>query len=533
MSGIIQYTTAAALLLAIPCASAQTPPWVGLSAKGAQLHLDSVLGSHGPNEGDHFGHSVAAGDFNNDGYDDLVVGIPFDACSSDGAPICGSVQVRFGWSTGALGAALILDPAAPGAPVPPSSYAQYGRALAVGDFDNDGYDDLAVGEPEYNWGAYNAQGIVQLHFGLPGDQGSIQWAAQHWVLNSSALGGYPYQGERFGAAIATGDFNGDGRDELAVGAPQNYDFDSGERPGSVTVLDVSRGQPMVGGFEMTLGLSGLPDTPEHGEQFGASLASGDFNCDSYDDLAIGVPEEDGIGAVLVVYGSPNSLIFANHWYFSQWDLNQTINFSSKFGYALAAGDFDDSGCDDLAIGAPYFDGEGEAYTDMGIVAVVYGAPGGLSAFGREFLWEDSLYGVPGSSENGDRFGFALTADDFDGDGVDDLAIGTPGQDGVSGSSDSGSVTVVLGNRQRGLGPGRRLQPGNPPRYLIPDPSALPANYGYSLASGDFDGNGYGDLAIGAPLRSIPEGSVEAGAAAVVYGRERSLFEHGFELPPAL
>ncbi len=507
-------------LCAPVAAAAQSLPWIGLTGHGAQLLGEAEQGSHGPGADDHFGFALAAGDFNADGYDDLASGIPGNDCSA-AVTNCGSVQVRFGWSEGALGAVVTLDPAAAGAPDPAEEHDFYGVALAVGDFNADGNDDLAVGASGNAVGGESSAGAVQVHYGLPGGQGSIQWVAEH-ILHQD-VPGVPDNAdgsEFFGRALAAGDFDGDGFDDLAIGAPGNVA--GGPHVGNVVV-----GHGHIGGlvpfagFEMKLGLDGLPDTPEDGEEFGIALAAGDFNGDGFDDLAIGVPEEDGVGAVLVVYGSPNSLIFANHWYFGQWDLNRTTNPSGRFGAALAAGDFDGDGYDDLAVGEPLFDGDA-VLVDMGIVALVWGSPGGLTPAGHEFLWEDALYG-PGNSEAGDVFGADLAAGDFDGDGVDDLAIGTPRENDIA--VDSGAVTVVRGDRQRGLGPGRRLRPGDPLRTLIPDVTADGSRYGEALAAGDFDGDGFADLAIGAPFRNGGADPVDAGAAAVLYG---SLFRDGFE-----
>ena len=530
----------AATLLVSSAAAAQPRSWVGLAAGFAQIHQETGTYPHSPGSADHFGRAVAAGDFNGDGFDDLAAGIPGNDC--DGVTWdCGSVQVRFGWESGALGASLTLDPAAAGAPEPANAFDEYGRTLVAGDFDGDGFDDLAVGIP-FNLGLrpdgqFQKVGGVQIHHGRHGSNGSIDPAARHYLQQNSAdIPSYPHDLERFGWALAAGDFDGDGRDDLAIGAPKNW---FGEQGGNVTVAHGGAGGLLpFSGFEMRLGLEGLPDTVEAGEDFGWALAAGDFDGDGFDDLAIGVPSEDDVGAVLVVYGSPFSLIFPDHWYFGQVDLGDTPEPGDRFGEALTAGDFNGDGFDDLAVGAPREDA-GPGIDDMGEVSVVYGGPGGLTATGVEPLWEDLLFGG-GASEAFDNFGSALSAGDFDGDGIDDLAVGVSGENhDLSTHTNTGAVVVVTGRSAPGaLGDTvRRLHPrgGDPnlpypdydPAGLIPDHRGGEPFWGVALASGDFDGNGFADLAIGAANRNAlqPTSLTDSGAVAVLYGQ---LFADGFE-----
>ena len=96
----------------------------------------------------------------------------------------------------------------------------------------------------------------------------------------------------------------------------------------------------------------------------------------------------------------------------------------RFGAALAAGDFDDDGCDDLAIGSP--DEDIGAETDAGGVQIVYGSSLGLVTDGNVFF-RQGADGVSGAPEAADRFGASLAIGDFDDDAFDDLAIGVAGE----------------------------------------------------------------------------------------------------------
>jgi hypothetical protein len=226
--------------------------------------------------------------------------------------------------------------------------------------------------------------------------------------------------------------------------------------------------------------------------------------------------------MLVLFGSPNSLIFANHYWLGEFDLGTVGNLDDRFGAAFATGDFDHDGFDDLVIGSP---GRDNANGDnaIGMITVLYGAPGspanggGFDFAARQFLWEDV---VGGQSNADDQFGSALAAGDFDGDGFDDLAIGTPNN--IATQDDEGLVTVLTGSANLLFTRFDALLPGY---HGIPGPSPHQGGlfFGTSLATGDFDGNGFRDLAIGMP--HFNGAAVDTGAEVVLYG---SLFSDGFE-----
>ena len=194
---------------------------------------------------------------------------------------------------------------------------------------------------------------------------------------------------------------------------------------------------------------GVPGGVEVDDAFGAAVTTGDFNGVGFDDVAIGVPDEDltsgglnriDVGVVTVIFGSPTGLstTFLTP---RQFLSNVLVNFA-HFGAALASDDFDRDGIDDLAIGVPG-DTVGSRST-AGTVQVLYGSPTG-PAVGTRQVWSQDSPGILDAAESSDRFGTSLAAADFNADGTADLAVGTPNED-----SSRGIVHVLFGFDGPGL-----------------------------------------------------------------------------------
>jgi hypothetical protein len=412
-------------------------------------------------------------------------------------------------------------------PVPADAY--------VDDFDHDGYSDLVMGAPNENFNGRTDMGAVNVLYGS--SSGVTATGDQFFNQDSANVDGGGEDGDRFGWAVATGNFNRDAYGDVAIGVP-NEDVGSVDDAGGVNVIYGS-----ASGLSATATLPDqfwsqdsvdIQETAEAGDVFGSALAAGDFNEDGYTDLAIGVPGERTsqllapVGGVNVIYGSPTGLdaSFVGDQFLRQGaaSLNDTAEPGDFFGYALAAGDFNHDGVseEDLAIGVPGEDvGDLE---DAGAVNVVYGTHAGLSATGApaDQFWTQNSPDIYGSSEEFDEFGKSLAVGDFGWSYMKDLAIGVPGED-LGTVSDAGGVNVIYGTGDFGLNATQRAdQFWSQDSSDVEDSGEPDDRFGAALVAADFGGTGgRDDLVAGVPGENV--GSVvDAGAVAVIYGSKPGL-----------
>jgi FG-GAP repeat len=423
-----------------------------------------------------------------------------------------------------------------------------------GDFNGDGFDDLAIGVQQENIGAVSDAGAVNVIYGSSnGLSATSPIPDQFWTQDTSNVNDLVEEGDIFGNALSSGDFNGDGFDDLAIGVPledvvtetRGTQFNAG----AVNVLygsssGLSATSPIPDQF-WTQDTSNVQDLAEGDDFFGTVLSSGDFNGDGSDDLAIGVPFEDvdtgggtifNAGAVNVIYGSSNGLsatspIPDQFWAQETPSVNDPSELQENFGHALSSGDFNGDGSDDLAIGVPAEDVDtgGGTITSAGAVNVIYGSLSGLSATSprSDQFWTQDTSNVQDLAEELDFFGTVLSSGDFNGDGFDDLAIGVPTEDVDTGGgtiSDAGAVNVIYGSLS-GLSATspRSDQFWAQETPSVNDPSELEDTFGNALSSGDFNDDGIDDLAIGVKFEDVLGlGDDQAGAVNVIYGSSTGL-----------
>jgi hypothetical protein len=472
---------------------------------------------------------VSGPDFNGDGYADLAVGAPGEAIGAvSGA---GAVSVVYGSASGlrADGNQMWSQDSAGIAGTAERGDA-LGSALAVGDFDGDGYADLAAGAGHEAIGAQRSAGGVNVLYGSA--RGLQAGRNQFWSQDSAGIAGAAETGDAFGSALAAADLNGDGYADLAVGARQeSLGADKGWA-GSVNVIYGSAtGLRSTGNQFWSRDSAGIAGTARPQEYFGSSLAAADVNRDGYGDLAIGVPGETlaqwpavDYGAVNVIYGSAGGLRTVGNQYWNQNSAGVADRAEQvdAFGSAVAAADVDGDGSADLAVGVPgeYLDGGG-VLEGAGAAHLLRGSTAGITAADSQF-WSQNSTGVAEVAEQADSFGFALTMADLNGDGHADLAVGVP-DEGVGTVVRAGGVNVLYGSASGLTATGNQFW-SEAGTGIIGDPGAGDG-WGRALAAGDFDGDGAADLVVGVPFED--DGAPrDSGAVTVLYGSATGLAAEG-------
>lgn len=432
-------------------------------------------------------------DLNGDGRGDLVFSDP--GAAVDVATNAGILNVRYGtvdglpadpdetWTQDSAGTA---DEAEPDD--------QFGFAFACGDFNGDGNDDLAIGVPGQTIGGHDGAGAVHVimgsESGLTADTDAV-WHQDRGGVRSTAN-----NGEAFGSSVTVGDFDGDGYGDLAIGVPRE-NVAGTTNAGAVNVLYGSAdGLSAASDDFWHQNKSGVNDQVHRNDRFGTSVAAGDFDGDGRDDLAIGVPREDidGIsnaGAINVLYGSGSGLRSNgdDFWHQNAPSIKESAAADENFGLEMTVGDFERDGYDDLVVGVDTEDRKSR--TDDGVVHVIPGSSSGLTGTGDQ-LWHQGRSGVKEKPASNDLFGEDVDANDYNGDGYDDLAIGVPGED-RNGISDMGAVNVVYGSANGLRASGDQLWHQGVAGVLS-EPAAS-ERFGIGMLTDDYDGDGRADLAI--------------------------------------
>ncbi|MEU3849391.1 FG-GAP-like repeat-containing protein [Streptomyces sp. NPDC029554] len=403
-----------------------------------------------------------ADDFNGDGYRDLATAAPYTPVA--GKTDAGAVVVTYGSANGIAAARrTVLTQDSAGIPGTAEQGDRFGKALASGDLNADGYADLVVGS-------------VGEDVGSDADGGSVTvvWGGKNGLSGGKGVADPAVSAhDEYGMSLAVADFDGDGRPDLAVGSTGSDVWI--HRYFTKTNGSTSRSE-LATGLRGGAGLAGAQ-----------SLAAGDIDGDGTDDLvATGSQASDYEDGAMVFLGAASGLT------------RQT--FLKSGGWELATvGDLNDDGHDDV-VTADY---GGDAKSLGGSVSVYPGGPDGARTSPQVTIDQDTP-GVPGADEDGDWFGNDLSIADTDGDGYGDLAVGTIHED-VGTANIAGGVTVLRGSATGLTTTGARSFTQN--TAGVPGTAESADRFGASVRLSDLTGDGKADLSIGADGENHPSGAL--------------------------
>ncbi|QFS45768.1 beta strand repeat-containing protein [Nostoc sphaeroides] len=483
---------------------------------------------NGINPDDRSGNSISsAGDINGDGLDDLIIGA--DAADGNGRS-SGQSYVVFG-SKESFAAQFYLSTLNGRSGFAINGINQYDRSgnsvSSAGDINGDGLDDLIIGA---NGASPNGitSGQSYVVFGS-----KESFAAQFNLSTLNGTSGFAINGinqyDSLGNSVSSaGDINGDGLDDLIIGAP--FASPNGTNSGQSYVVFGSK-ESFAAQFNLST-LNGTNGFTINGinedDSLGNSVSSaGDINGDGIDDLIIGAPVADGngdnSGQSYVVFGSKEGFDSS----FNLSTLNGTngftingINQYDSLGNSVSsAGDINGDGIDDLIIGAPFADGNGD---NSGQSYVVFGSKEGFdSSFNLSTLNGTNGFTINGFNK-GDGFfsSFVSSAGDINGDGIDDLIIAAPFAD--PNGTNSGQSYVVFGSKE-GFGAQLNLSTLNGTNGFAINGINSDDRSGYSLGSaGDINGDGIDDLIIGTPFADPND--IISGQTYVVFGNRAPVLD---------